>query len=302
MTNTIRKNFYDAYRSVPSHQPGGDASVRVGVKSDGNSVKQCAGADDYGGSVWFRRRICFVTDVQMDGFTFSRREVIERPRNETEYWLLETVRRQSQQVGIAMPQVAIYQAPDINAFATGARRDASLVAVSTGLLQNMSRDEAEAVIAHEISHVANGDMVTMTLIQGVVNTFVIFISRLIAQIAAGFLSGDRDGESNSPGNPMVYFAVSMVLELVFGILASIITMWFSRHREFHADAGSAKLVGREKMIAALQRLKTSYEPQEAGSMMAFCINGKSKTFSELFMSHPPLDKRIEALRSGQYLK
>ncbi|MFA9209274.1 MAG: protease HtpX [Yersinia sp. (in: enterobacteria)] len=229
-------------------------------------------------------------------------EVIEQPRNETERWLLDTVRRQSQQAGIAMPQVAIYQAPDINAFATGARRDASLVAVSTGLLQNMSRDEAEAVIAHEISHVANGDMVTMSLIQGIVNTFVIFISRLIAQVAAGFLSGDRDNESSSAGNPMVYFAVSMVLELVFGILASIITMWFSRHREFHADAGSAKLVGREKMIAALQRLKTSYEPQEAGNMMAFCINGKSKTFSELFMSHPPLDKRIEALRSGQYLK
>lgn len=229
-------------------------------------------------------------------------EVIERPRNEAERWLLETVRRQSQQVGITMPQVAIYQAPDINAFATGARRDASLVAVSTGLLQNMSRDEAEAVIAHEISHVANGDMVTMTLIQGVVNTFVIFISRLIAQIAAGFLSGDRDGEGSSSGNTMVYFAVSMVLELVFGILASIITMWFSRHREYHADAGSARLVGREKMIAALQRLKTSYEPQEAGSLMAFCINGKSKTFSELFMSHPPLDKRIEALRTGQYLK
>ncbi|HHH2128751.1 TPA: protease HtpX [Yersinia enterocolitica] len=229
-------------------------------------------------------------------------EVIEQPRNETERWLLDTVRRQSQQAGIAMPQVAIYQAPDINAFATGARRDASLVAVSTGLLQNMSRDEAEAVIAHEISHVANGDMVTMTLIQGIVNTFVIFISRLIAQVAAGFLSGDRDNEGSSSGNPMVYFAVSMVLELVFGILASIITMWFSRHREFHADAGSARLVGREKMIAALQRLKTSYEPQEVGSMMAFCINGKSKSFSELFMSHPPLDKRIEALRSGEYLK
>ncbi|EKN3888124.1 protease HtpX [Yersinia enterocolitica] len=229
-------------------------------------------------------------------------EVIEQPRNETERWLLDTVRRQSQQAGIAMPQVAIYQAPDINAFATGARRDASLVAVSTGLLQNMSRDEAEAVIAHEISHVANGDMVTMTLIQGIVNTFVIFISRLIAQVAAGFLSGDRDNEGSSSGNPMVYFAVSMVLELVFGILASIITMWFSRHREFHADAGSARLVGREKMIAALQRLKISYEPQEAGSMMAFCINGKSKSFSELFMSHPPLDKRIEALRSGEYLK
>ncbi|AIA71236.1 heat shock protein [Pectobacterium atrosepticum SCRI1043] len=229
-------------------------------------------------------------------------EVIEQPRNETERWLVETVRSQSQQAGIAMPQVAIYHAPDINAFATGARRDASLVAVSTGLLQNMSRDEAEAVIAHEISHIANGDMVTMTLVQGIVNTFVIFISRLIAQVVSGFLSGNRDEGESSNGNPMVYFAVATVLELVFGILASIITMWFSRYREFHADAGSAKLVGREKMIAALQRLKTSYEPQEEGSMMAFCINGKSKSFSELFMSHPPLDKRIEALRSGEYLK
>lgn len=229
-------------------------------------------------------------------------EVIEQPRNETERWLLDTVRVQSQQAGIAMPQVAIYHAPDINAFATGARRDASLVAVSTGLLQNMSRDEAEAVIAHEISHVANGDMVTMTLIQGIVNTFVIFISRLLAQVASGFLSGNRDEGESSNGNPLVYFAVATVLELVFGILASIITMWFSRYREFHADAGSAKLVGREKMIAALQRLKTSYEPQEEGSMMAFCINGKSKSLSELFMSHPPLDKRIEALRSGAYLK
>ncbi|HEQ1857158.1 TPA: protease HtpX [Providencia alcalifaciens] len=230
-------------------------------------------------------------------------EVIEHPRNETEQWLVNTVSRQSQQVGIKMPQVAIYHAPDINAFATGARRDASLVAVSTGLLENMSRDEAEAVIAHEISHVANGDMVTMTLLQGVVNTFVIFISRILAQVAAGFMSNNNDNESESSnGNPMVYFAVSMVLEIVFGILASIITMWFSRYREFHADAGSAKLVGREKMIAALQRLKTSYEPQEEGRLMAFCINGRGKAFSELFLSHPPLDKRIEALRSGQYLK
>jgi heat shock protein HtpX len=229
-------------------------------------------------------------------------EVIEQPRNDTERWLMNVVSRQSQQAGIKMPQVAIYHAPDINAFATGARRDASLVAVSTGLLQSMSQDEAEAVIAHEISHISNGDMVTMTLIQGIVNTFVIFISRILAQLAAGFMSGDREGENNSNGNPLVYFAVSMVLELVFGIVASIITMWFSRHREFYADAGSAKLVGREKMIAALQRLKTSHEPQEAGSMMALCINGKSKTFSELFMSHPPLDKRIEALRSGEYIK
>lgn len=227
--------------------------------------------------------------------------VIEQPANDTENWLLETIRRQSQQAGIAMPQVAIYDAPDINAFATGARRDASLVAVSTGLLNNMSQDEAEAVLAHEVSHIANGDMVTMTLIQGVVNTFVIFISRLLAQVVSNFLSSNRDEGEGNTGNPLVYFAVSMVLELVFGVLASIITMWFSRHREFHADAGSAKLVGREKMIAALQRLKSSHEPQEASSMMAFCINGKSKTFSQLFMSHPPLEKRIEALRSGEYL-
>ncbi len=185
-------------------------------------------------------------------------EVIEQPRNETESWLLDTIARQSRQAGIAMPQVAIYHAPDINAFATGARRDASLVAVSTGLLQNMSRDEAEAVLAHEVSHIANGDMVTMTLIQGIVNTFVIFISRILAQLAAGFMSGDREEEGSSNGNPIVYFVVSMVLELVFGIVASTITMWFSRHREFHADAGAARLAGREKMIAALQRLKTSY--------------------------------------------
>ncbi|MBD2815105.1 protease HtpX [Xenorhabdus sp. Flor] len=230
-------------------------------------------------------------------------QLIEKPSNEMEFWLMETVRRQSDQVGITMPQVAIYDAPDINAFATGARRNASLVAVSTGLLNNMNRDEAEAVIAHEISHIANGDMVTMTLLQGIVNTFVIFISRIIAQAAASFLSSsDDESESSSNGNPIVYMILSMVLEIVFGILASIITMWFSRYREFHADAGSAKLVGREKMIAALQRLKTSYEPQEEGSMMAFCINGKSKSFSELFLSHPPLDKRIEALRSGEYIK
>lgn len=229
-------------------------------------------------------------------------EVIETPRNQAEQWLVDTVSRQAQQVGIQMPQVAIYHAPDINAFATGARRDASLVAVSTGLLENMSRDEAEAVIAHEISHIANGDMVTMTLLQGIVNTFVIFISRIIAQLVSGFMSNNNDESESSNGNPMVYFAVSMVLEIVFGILASIITMWFSRYREFHADAGSAKLVGKEKMIAALQRLKTSYEPQEEGRLMAFCINGRGKAFNELFLSHPPLDKRIEALRSGEYLK
>lgn len=228
-------------------------------------------------------------------------QVIASPTTETEHWLLNTVKRQADQAGIRMPEVTIYHAPDMNAFATGARRDASLVAVSTGLLESMGRDEAEAVIAHEISHIANGDMVTMTLLQGVVNTFVIFISRIIAQLASGLLSNSNNDNESSQGNPMIYFAVSMVLEIVFGILASIITMWFSRYREFRADAGSAHLVGREKMIAALQRLKTSYEPQEAGSMMAFCINGRTQSFSELFLSHPPLDKRIEALRMGTYL-
>lgn len=226
-------------------------------------------------------------------------QIIKEPRNETEHWVLNVVARQAKEVGIRMPDVAIYQAADINAFATGARRNASLVAVSTGLIQNMTADEAEAVIAHEMSHIANGDMVTMTLLQGVVNTFVIFIARILAQLASGFLSSDRD-EEGSNGNPLVYMLVASVLELIFGILASIITMWFSRHREYHADAGSAKLVGSHKMIAALEKLKSSYEPQEPGNLMAFCINGKGKSLSELFASHPSLDKRIAALKQESY--
>ncbi len=221
--------------------------------------------------------------------------VIESPRNETEHWLLETVGRQAQQAGIGMPTVAIYDSPDINAFATGAKRNDSLVAVSTGLLHNMTRDEAEAVLAHEVSHISNGDMVTMTLMQGVVNTFVIFLSRFIANIVAS--NDNEEGEGGS--NMMVYFGVSIVLELVFGFLASFITMWYSRHREFHADAGAAQLVGKEKMIAALERLKMSQESKLDGTMMAFGINGK-QSLTELLMSHPPLDKRINALRSQQY--
>ncbi|VFP80354.1 protease HtpX [Candidatus Erwinia haradaeae] len=223
-------------------------------------------------------------------------EIIQNPRNETENWLVETISLQSKRVGITTPQIAIYHALDINAFATGARRNSSLIAVSSGLLKNMSRDESEAVLAHEISHIANGDMVTMTLIQGVVNTFVIFISRIIAQLVSGFGSDSDDPEEEKTnGHPMIYLLVSTILELVFGVLASIITMWFSRHREFYADADAARLVGCKKMIAALQRLKTSYEPEEPGNLMAFCIHGKSKWISELFMSHPSLDKRIEAL-------
>ncbi len=216
-------------------------------------------------------------------------QVIESPRNETEHWLLETVQNQSQEAGIGIPQVAIYDSPDINAFATGAKRNDSLVAVSTGLLHSMTRDEAEAVLAHEVSHIANGDMVTMTLMQGVVNTFVIFLSRFIANIVAS--NDEEEGGSNT----ITYFVVSIVLDLVFGFLASFITMWYSRHREFYADAGAAKLVGKHKMISALERLKMSQESRLEGSMMAFGINGKS-SFSQLMMTHPPLDKRIEALR------
>jgi heat shock protein HtpX len=175
-----------------------------------------------------------------------------------------------------------------------AKRDSALVAVSSGLLVQMTRDEAEAVLAHEISHVANGDMITMTLMQGVVNTFVIFLSRIIANIVSGFTSSNEEGEGQG-GSFITYFIVSSILEVVFGFLASFLTMWFSRQREFKADSGAATLVGKAKMIAALERLKTGHESELEGSMMAFGINGK-KTMMELLMSHPPLDNRIEALR------
>lgn len=224
-------------------------------------------------------------------------KIIKQPSNNQEQWLVDVVRRQAAQVGVKTPDVAIYQAPDMNAFATGARRNESLVAVSSGLLNSMTRDEAEAVIAHEMSHVANGDMVTMTLLQGVLNTFVIFISRMLASVVAQAMS-----ERNRGMSTLVYYLIVMVFEFVFGILASLIAMWFSRRREFYADAGAAKLVGAHKMIAALEKLKVSYEPQESATIMAFCINGAKKVkISELFMSHPTLDKRIAALRDGSYL-
>ncbi|WP_298632607.1 protease HtpX [uncultured Umboniibacter sp.] len=223
-----------------------------------------------------------------------RGQVIQSPSNETERWLLRTVEHQAQQAGIGMPTVAIYDAPDINAFATGAKRNDSLVAVSTGLLRAMTQDEAEAVLAHEVSHIANGDMVTMTLMQGVVNTFVMFLARIVANMVASNGNGQQGGT-----NWLVYFGVTMVLELVLGFFASFLTMWYSRHREFHADAGAASLVGKEKMVAALQRLKTSQESQLDNTLLAFGINGK-KTLTELLMSHPPLDKRIAALNAEAY--
>ncbi|WP_425619518.1 protease HtpX [Buchnera aphidicola] len=228
-------------------------------------------------------------------------EIIVHPRNDIENWLINIVKEQSIKKGIVMPQVAIYNAADINAFATGARRNSALIAVSTGLLDNMTPDEAEAIIAHEISHISNGDMITMTLIQGVINTFVIFTSRLLSQIISNIISNNRNENNGEEKNSFTYFFVSTALELVFGILASMITMWFSRHREFYADASSANMVGRDKMISALNRLKISYPPKESDSIIAFCVNGKSDSFLKLFSSHPTLDKRIKALKNKEYM-
>ena len=221
-------------------------------------------------------------------------QIIEQPRSEMEHWLLSTVTRQAQQAGIGMPEVGIYDSPEMNAFATGASKNNSLVAVSSGLLYSMSRDEAEAVLAHEVSHIANGDMVTLTLIQGVVNTFVIFFARVVAGIISNFFRSNDEEQGSAMGG-FAYMMIVFVLEMVFGILASVIVMWFSRQREFRADAGSARLAGRHKMIAALERLRQGHEPQLEGTMMAFGINGK-RSMSEWFMSHPPLEQRIEALR------
>jgi heat shock protein HtpX len=220
--------------------------------------------------------------------------VIETPRNEGEQWLLSTVRRQAQAAGIGMPEVAVYEAPEINAFATGANRNKALVAVSTGLLRAMNRDEAEAVLGHEVSHVANGDMVTMALLQGVLNTFVIVLARVVGRVVDGFLSGDREG----PG--FGYYIIVFVLEMVFGLFASVIAMAFSRHREFRADAGGATLAGRDKMIAALERLAQTYGHSTLPKQVqAFGISGGvGRGMQRLFMSHPPLDERIEALRNA----
>ncbi|ODU44969.1 protease HtpX [uncultured Aquimonas sp.] len=219
-------------------------------------------------------------------------QVIEQPRNEMEAWLLQTVQRQAQMAGIKCPEVAIYDAPEINAFATGPSRNNSLVAVSTGLLRGMSRDEAEAVLGHEVAHVANGDMVTMALLQGVLNTFVIVLSRLIGSFV------DRVILRNEEGGGIGFFVVSLIAQVVLGILASMIAMAFSRHREFRADEGGAKLAGRQKMIAALERLQAQHgENTLPREVAAFGISGHMAAgLQRLFMSHPPLPERIEALR------
>jgi heat shock protein HtpX len=219
--------------------------------------------------------------------------VITQPSNPTEQWLMNTVRAQAEQAGIKMPEVGIFDSPTPNAFATGARRDAALVAVSTGLLRNMKQNEVEAVLGHEIAHVANGDMVTLTLIQGVVNTFVFFLSRVIGDLV------DKLVLRNERGRGIGYFVTVMVAQVVLGILASMIVMWFSRQREFRADKGGARAAGTSNMIAALQRLKSASDEPLPAQMAAFGIKGGRATgLQRLFMSHPPLDERIEALQKS----
>ncbi|MCB1736217.1 MAG: protease HtpX [Gammaproteobacteria bacterium] len=219
-------------------------------------------------------------------------QIIEQPSNKTEQWLVQTVRLQAERAGIGMPEVGVFNSPTPNAFATGWNRNDSLVAVSTGLLQQMNSDEVEAVLGHEISHVANGDMVTLALIQGVVNTFVVFLSRVIGHVV------DRVVFKTERGYGPAYYITSIIAELVLAFLASAIVMWFSRRREFRADAGGANLAGRQKMIAALQRLRMAHEPEALPDQFAaFGISGGiGSGIRKLFMSHPPLEERIAALQ------
>jgi heat shock protein HtpX len=219
------------------------------------------------------------------------RVISSTPRNAEEIWLVNTVKRQAERAGIGMPDVAVYDAPDFNAFATGMRRNHSLVAVSTGLLRGMSREEVEGVLGHEISHVANGDMVTLALIQGVVNTFVIVLSRVVGHLVDRVVF--RTERGHGPG----FLVTTILAQVVFGILASVIVMWFSRRREFRADAGSAALESREKMIAALKRLQKAANPEPLPDQMAaFGISGSARSgLRRLFMTHPPLEERIDAL-------
>ena len=225
---------------------------------------------------------------------FTGAKVIEQPRNDSEAWLINTIQGHARGAGIGMPEVAIFDSPEPNAFATGARRNKALVAVSTGLLRSMKSDELSAVLGHEVSHIANGDMVTLTLIQGVVNTFVIFLARVIGHVV------DRVVFKTERGYGIGYFITVIVAQIVLGILASVIVLWFSRRREFRADAGGARLAGREKMIAALESLKRVSEPAQLPEQMAaFGISGRRRSgLMRYFTTHPPLEERIAALKQG----
>ena len=224
-------------------------------------------------------------------------QVIQQPAGETERWLVNAVQLHAQKAGIGMPEVGIFDSPEPNAFATGASRNSALVAVSTGLLRNMRREEVEAVLGHEVSHVANGDMVTLTLLQGVLNTFVIFLARVIGGLVDGATRGNDDGRSQTSGTGMGYFFTVMIAQMVLGLFASMIVAWFSRRREFRADEGGADLAGTSSMIGALEALKRVHSPSRLPeSLAAFGINGqRAKALQKLFMSHPPLDERIAAL-------
>ena len=220
--------------------------------------------------------------------------VIDAPSNSTEVWLMETIRKYSAEAGIKMPEVGIFDSPEVNAFATGMSKNSSLIAVSTGLLQQMTRKEAEAVLGHEVSHAANGDMVTLALIQGVVNTFVMFLSRVIGHLV------DKVVFKTERGHGPAFFVTMIVAELVLGVLASIIVMWFSRQREFRADRGGASLAGRQNMIAALERLNAMHPQPLPDKMAAFGIaGGGGSGIKRLFMTHPPLAERIAALKTAQ---
>jgi heat shock protein HtpX len=221
--------------------------------------------------------------------------IIEQPASADEQWLLETVRSLTSRAGVGMPQVGIFDSPQPNAFATGPRRDHALVAVSSGLLQTMDRQQIEAVLGHEVTHVANGDMVTLALLQGVVNTFVIFLSRIVGNVV------DRTVFRDSEGRGLAYLATVLVTQLLLGILASLIVLWFSRQREFRADAGGARLAGRDRMISALERLETTTHEPLPAHMDAFGIaGGEGGGLRRLWMSHPPIEERIAALRSSRF--
>ncbi|MDX1442374.1 MAG: protease HtpX [Gammaproteobacteria bacterium] len=258
-----------------------------GVDLDLNSLLIFAAIFGFGGA-FISLAISKWTAKRMTGA-----QVIEQPRNEAEQWLVATVQRQAQMAGIGMPEVAVFDSPQPNAFATGMTKNSSLVAVSTGLMHHMNRDEVEAVLAHEVSHIANGDMVTLALIQGVVNTFVIFLSRVIGHVV------DRAVFKTERGHGPAFWITAIIAELVLGILASTIVFWFSRQREYRADAGGAALAGRHKMIGALQKLQQAHPDPLPDQMAAFGIAGNLKKFGKLFMTHPPLEERIRALQSMQ---
>ena len=274
--------------SIVLHLLGVDRILdEQGVGLDINNLLVFSAVFGFGGSLM---------SLMMSKWTakrFTGAQVITQASTAREKWLVSTVERQAQAAGIGMPEVAIYDASDVNAFATGMSRNNALVAVSTGLLNAMTQDEAEAVLAHEISHVANGDMITLALIQGVVNTFVIFLSRVIGHVV------DRTVFKTERGHGPAFLITTIVAQLVLGILASIIVMWFSRQREFRADAGSAQLVGPQKMIAALEKLRQGVnQPHLPDQLAAFGISGSvGSGLRRLFMSHPPLDERIAALRN-----